>query len=122
MYLLKRIFEAVFVLFIIVSITFVLLRVIPGGPFDLENSLAVEVRQNLEEKYGLNLPLWDQYRLYISGLMKGDLGESMVNEGQPVSETIAQAFPVSLQLGFYALVISYLIGIPLGGRQARNLA
>lgn len=113
-YLIKRLGESFVTLFLIVTMVFVLLRMMPGGPFDSERALPPEVMANLAAKYKLDAPLHEQYTNYLAGLLRGDLGESFKYVGRPVSSIIADTFPASLQLGIYALIISYLIGIPLG--------
>ncbi len=113
-YFVKRLFSALFVLFVIATLTFILLRLLPGGPFDEEKALPPLVKENIEKKYGLDQPLYKQYGLHMVGLMKGHLGYSYKYEGREVSDILKDAFPVSFKLGFYALLISYLIGIPLG--------
>jgi len=113
-YVAKRLFEAVFVVWIIASITFLLLRFIPGGPFDTEKALPPEVKANIEAKYGLNDPLPKQYTDFFIKLVQGDLGESYKYIGRSVSDIIAESLPVSFQLGFYALLLAFSIGIPLG--------
>lgn len=113
-YLLKRFLEAGVTLFVIVTLVFLLLRLIPGGPFDSERALPPEVMANIAAKYKLDAPLSEQYTHYLGNLLKGDLGESYKYIGRPVSAIIGDTFPVSLQLGAYALILSYLIGIPLG--------
>jgi oligopeptide transport system permease protein len=113
-YLFKRIFEAGITLFVIVTIVFALLRLMPGGPFDTEKALPPEVMANLAAKYKLDAPLAEQYTNYLNKLVHGDLGESYKYIGRPVSTIIGDTFPISLQLGIYALILSYLIGIPLG--------
>lgn len=113
-YVTKRFFESVFTLFVICTVTFLLLRFLPGGPFDSEKALPPEVKANIEAKYKLNEPLYVQYWDYLSGVVQGDLGESYKYIGRPISEIIGESFPVSFQLGIYAIFISFLIGIPLG--------
>ncbi|MCB0362672.1 MAG: ABC transporter permease, partial [Bdellovibrionales bacterium] len=113
-YVFKRLAEAVLVLWIIASLTFLLLRVLPGGPFDQEKALPPEIKANIEAKYKLNSPLYVQYFDYISDLLRGDLGESYKYLGRPISSILSESLPNSLQLGFYALIISFLVGIPLG--------
>ncbi len=113
-YVLKRVAEAFFVLFVIATITFALLRVMPGGPFDQEKSLPPEVKANIEAKYNLNAPLLEQYTQYILGILRGDLGESYKYLGRNVTDIIVESLPASFQLGIYALILSFLIGIPLG--------
>src|SRR5262249_7247242 len=75
-YVARRLIEAVFVIFIIATFTFLLLRFLPGGPFDAEKALPPEIKANIEAKYGLNKPLFEQYKDYLVGIVTGDLGES----------------------------------------------
>lgn len=113
-YVLKRIGEAIFVLFIIATATFLLLRLLPGGPFDQEKALPPEVKANIEAKYRLNEPLLNQYYYYMTGLLQGDLGESYKYLGRSSGQIIAETLPSSFQLGCFAMVLSFLIGIPAG--------
>ncbi len=116
----KRIFESFLTLFIICSLTFLLLRVLPGGPFDQEKTLPPEIQANIEAKYNLNAPLIEQYKDYIIGLTQGNFGESYKYEGRSVSTIIKESLPASLQLGVYALILAFAIGIPLGLIAAAN--
>jgi len=113
-YVMARIAEAFVVLLVIATLTFALLRVMPGGPFDQEKSLPPEVIANIEAKYNLNAPLAQQYFDYIIGIFKGDLGESYKYLGRNVADIIVESFPASFELGIFSLIISFLIGIPLG--------
>ncbi len=113
-YVLRRILEAIFTVFIIATLTFALLRVLPGGPFDSEKALAPEVMANLAKKYKLDEPLLKQYADYMVGLVQGDLGQSYKYISRDVSSILMESLPVSVQLGVYALIVSYLIGIPMG--------
>jgi oligopeptide transport system permease protein len=113
-FVLRRTLEALFTIFVIASLTFLLLRTIPGGPFDEEKALPPEVKANIEAKYGLDQPLLTQYVIYMGNLAHGDLGESYKYVGRPITEIIADAFPTSIQLGVYALLVAYLLGLPLG--------
>jgi oligopeptide transport system permease protein len=119
-YVLRRLGQTVFVIWVIATLTFALLRVIPGGPFDQEKALAPEVKQAIEAKYGLNDPLMVQYWHYISGVATGHLGYSYKYVGREVAEIVGESFPVSFQLGLFAMVISFLIGIPAGVFAASN--
>jgi oligopeptide transport system permease protein len=113
-YLFKRILQSSLTLFAIASLTFCLLRVIPGGPFDTERALPPEIKASIEAKYKLDAPIYVQYLDYFSGLLRGELGQSFKYVGRDVSEIIKDSFPVSFELGVYALVITFLIGI-IGG-------
>lgn len=113
-YVAKRVVEAIFVVWVIASLTFLLLRILPGGPFDREKVLPPEVKANIEAKYHLNAPLYQQYGSYLFDLLQGDLGESYKYVGRPITEILSESLPNSIQLGFYALMISFILGIPAG--------
>lgn len=113
-FVLRRLLETVFVIWVIATATFVLLRTLPGGPFDQEKALPPDIKRNIEAKYHLNEPLHKQYLIYMKGLSKGELGQSYKYIGRDISVIIGDSLPASLQLGIYALILSYLIGIPLG--------
>lgn len=113
-YSLKRIVGMFVTLFLVATITFVLMRSIPGSPFTSERNLTPEIEQALMEKYELDAPLYKQYLSYMEGLVKGDLGVSYKKKGVTVNEIIAQTFPASAQIGLLAVVFILLIGIPLG--------
>ena len=114
----KRILGIFVLLFIISSLVFVLLRTLPGGPFDEERTLPPEIEANIKAKYHLDAPLYQQYFIYIKKLLRGDMGESFKYLEQNVSDIIKTSLPVSVQLGIYALILSYLLGISLGAFSA----
>ncbi len=111
---LRRVLEFVPVLLVIVTVTFFLVRLAPGGPFDTEKAVSAEVRQKLEETYHLDAPLAAQYVEYLTGLAHGDLGPSMKKPSRSVAEWIWLRFPVSLELGVYALLVALGIGLVAG--------
>lgn len=113
-YVLKRVAEAGIVIFIIATVTFLLLRVLPGGPFDQDKALPAAVKLNIEKKYHLDKPLYYQYWAYISGIAVGDLGESYKYIGRNISEIVAETLSVSVQLGVYCLILAFALGIPAG--------
>ncbi len=113
-YVVKRCFEAIFVIWVIASATFLLLRIVPGGPFDAEKALPPEIKANIEAKYNLNAPLSEQYIQYMLKLLRGDLGESYKYLGRNVSEIVKETLPISVELGIYSLILSFAIGIPAG--------
>ena len=98
----------------VATATFLLLRLAPGGPFDDEKPIPQEIKAQIEAHYGLDLPLYQQYFQFFGNLLKGDLGPSYKYPGWDVQEIIIQAFPVSLELGCWALLISLALGIPIG--------
>ncbi len=113
-YTLRRLLTAVPTLFVIVTITFFMMRVAPGGPFDRERALPPEIEANVLRAYDLDQPLWRQYIDYLTKLSRGDLGPSYKFRDFSVSELIAAGAPASLQLGAAAIVLATLIGIGLG--------
>lgn len=113
-YALRRIAAVVPTLFAIVTLSFFVIRLAPGGPFDAEQTLSPQVKTNLQAAYGLDRPLIGQYGLYLKGLASGDLGPSYKFRDFTVSELIGQGLPVSLVLGFAAIGTALLLGIPLG--------
>lgn len=113
-YCLRRVFEAFITIWIIASITFVLLRILPGGPFDEEKALPPEIKANIEARYKLNDPLLKQYADYIVGIAYGDFGESYKYAGRSISDIISESLPSSVQLGIYAILVAYFLGIPIG--------
>ena len=113
-YFLIRLAGAVPTLFIIVTLSFFLIRAAPGGPFDQERTLAPEIMANLERAYGLNEPVWTQYGRYLKALLHGDFGPSFKYKDFTVTELIGQGFPITLQLGVMAMILALSLGIPLG--------
>ncbi len=113
-YVLGRIFEALITLFAVATITFALLRLLPGGPFDQEKTLPPEIKANIESKYHLDKPLYWQYGHYIKGLLRGWLGESYKYTDRNVSDILKDSLPISIQLGIYALILAFALGIPIG--------
>jgi oligopeptide transport system permease protein len=101
-------------LFIIITLSFFVIRLAPGGPFDEEQALPPEIKANLEAAYGLDKPLPEQYLRYLSGLVRGDFGPSFKFKDFSVTELIAQGLPISLVLGLSAVLLALLVGIPLG--------
>lgn len=110
----RRLLEAIPVLWIVATLTFFMVRLAPGGPFDSEKDMSPEVREAVNAYYGLDQPLGAQYLQFLGNLLKGDLGPSYQFPGWTVNELIAAKFPISFELGFYALLVALLIGITLG--------
>ena len=113
-YIIKRIFNAFIVLWIVITITFFLMHAIPGGPFTAEKALPPYVLHSIEERYKLNDPLYKQYGDYLCNLVQGDLGPSFKYPGRSVNDIIKDGFPVSFKLGIEAILIAIIIGIPAG--------
>jgi oligopeptide transport system permease protein len=119
-YLLKRIVSTLPTIFIIVTIAFFMIRMAPGGPFDSERPVPVEIAANLDNVYHLNDSLPEQYISYLSRLLKGDFGPSFKYQDYSVTELICKGFPVSLQLGLGAIFLALVLGIMLGTISAIN--
>ena len=113
-YAVRRIAGTVPTLLILVTLSFFVIRLAPGGPFDQERTLTPEVRANLDHLYGLDRPLGLQYLHYLGGLAHGDLGLSYKLRDESVAGLIAQGLPVSVTVGFAAIAIAILFGVPLG--------
>ena len=109
-----RILQAIPVLFGVVTITFALIHIAPGGPFSGDKAVPPEVLIALEEKYDLNLPLWQQYVGYLRDLASGDLGPSFKYSGRTVSELIASGFPTTAELAMYSMLVAIIIGLFAG--------
>ncbi|HMF49057.1 MAG TPA: ABC transporter permease [Candidatus Saccharimonadales bacterium] len=112
--LLKRLVHAVIVVWIVATLTFVLLRLAPGGPFDSERKLPPEVIANLEAKYHLDEPIMQQYIRYLVGIVRADLGPSYKYLDRGVTDIIRDTLPTSVLLGGLALVFALLISFPAG--------
>ncbi len=110
----NRLLQAIPVLIIIITMTFFMARLAPGGPFTQERNVSPEILEAMNEQYGLNDPWMVQYVRYLGSLLKGDLGPSFSSPGRTVNEIIADKIPVSLELGLLALTFALLVGIPVG--------
>jgi len=113
-YFLTRLTAAIPTLFVIVTITFFLIRAAPGGPFDQEQTLPPEIMANLQNAYGLDQPIWTQYGRYLGALLRGDFGPSFKYRDFSVTELIGQGFPVTLELGSIAMALALILGVPIG--------
>lgn len=101
-------------LFLVATLTFFLMHAIPGDPFTQDKAIPEEIMQAMYRHYGLDKPLYVQYKNYLIGLLTGDLGPSFKYEGRTVGEIIKEGFPVSLCLGLEALSIALFCGITTG--------
>ncbi|MEM1104985.1 MAG: ABC transporter permease subunit [Pseudomonadota bacterium] len=117
-FVLQRLAFAIPTLFAVVTATFFLLRLAPGGPFDGDRELAPEVRASLDARYGLDKSLPEQFISYIAGLLRGDFGPSFRYKDVAVSDIIADQLPVSLTIGALALVLAAGLGVSLGALMA----
>ncbi len=110
----RRLLETIPVLVIIATATFFMMRAAPGGPFSGEKNMRKEVLANMEKHYGLDKTLWKQYTSYLGNLLKGDLGPSFKYPNRSVNELIRDAFPISLELGFWSLLVALFFGLITG--------
>lgn len=112
-YILKRIIYSFITILVLVTITFLLMQLLPGEPFTAGKALPDSVMQALEKKYGLDKPVLQQLFIYIGNALRGDFGIS-IPDGRAVTDVIAEAFPVSFSLGIRALLFAFIMGILLG--------
>lgn len=119
-FLIKRLMVMIPTLWVLVTLTFIVLRFVPGGPFDEEKKLPPEVQKSIEEKYNLHLPIHQQYVLYIKDILRGDLGLSYKYVGRNVTDILSDTFVVSMELGMLAIIVAILLGIPMGMLSAYN--
>jgi oligopeptide transport system permease protein len=117
-FVLRRLAQAIPTLFLVVTLSFFLIRLAPGGPFDLERPLAPAAMETLRRVYGLDQPLVVQYGRYLAALLRGDLGPSFSVRDLSVAELLARGLPVSMTLGSLALVLALGLGVALGGLAA----
>ena len=119
-YFLKRIVSSIITIFMIITITFFLMKAIPGNPFADEKMPNPEIRAAMMEKYGLNKPVIEQYFVYLGNFIRGDFGVSYTRAGITVNKVIADGFPYSLTIGLYASLIVVFAGIGFGVMCALN--
>lgn len=119
-YVFKRVTIGIVTLFFLASATFFIMKITPGSPVNSESLKTEEARQAAMERYHLDKPLTTQYAIYITGVMQGDLGESMTanTKGQKAVDIIARSFPTTAKLGLSAFVFSIVVGISLGSAAA----
>lgn len=113
-YIAKRIVLAIVTIWAVATITFFLMNMVPGGPFLSEKAISPQATAALEAKYGLDKPLYQQYFTYITDALHGDFGDSLKQRGRTVTSIILMKFPVSARLGGISVLVSILIGVPLG--------
>jgi oligopeptide transport system permease protein len=113
-FLLKRFLHGLVVLWVVATLTFILLRLAPGGPFDRERKLPPEVLANIEAKYHLDEPLYSQYFRYLKAILRGDLGPSYKYLDRGVNDIIADTLPTSALLGLLAIAFVLLVSFPAG--------
>jgi len=118
-YMLKRFIISIFTIWILITIVFFLVRMLPGDPFT-SNKVTPEIAKNMMKYYGLDKPLHEQYFVFMKNLFRGDLGYSLRYSGRTVNQIIADAFPRSADLGIRALIFAVIAGLMLGIVAALN--
>jgi len=120
----KRLWDGGLTLAALVVLTFFMMRLAPGGPFSKNRKISPEVLANIQAKYHLDEPVWQQFARYVRGLLVGDLGPSMRFRDYSVNDIIASGLPYSLTIGFWAIAVAALVGVALGiaGALRRNTA
>jgi oligopeptide transport system permease protein len=113
-YFFKRLLHGIPVLIVVATLTFIIMRLVPGGPFDEEKKLPPEILANIHAKYHLDKPIITQYLLYLKQLFQGDMGPSYKYIGRDVTDIVSDTFPVSLTLGLLAMLVVVGVGIPVG--------
>ena len=119
-FIVRRVLSAVVTIFLIASLTFVLMRFVPGSPFNSEKGLPPSVIEALNKKYGLDKPIFDQYITYMKSVARFDFGPTIKYKGRTVNEIISEKFPISARVGLIALIFAVSLGIPLGSLAALN--
>ena len=119
-YIVKRLATALLSIFIVATLTFFLMNLVPGGPFVAEKNISKAAQEALAQKYGLDKPIMERYATYMTDLLKGDMGASLKQRGRTVSDIIFTKFPVSARLAGIAVLVALCIGIPLGCLSAFN--
>ena len=113
-YIAKRIGLAIVTIWAVATITFFLMNLVPGGPFLSEKAISPQATAALEAKYGLDKPLFQQYLTYIKDALHGDFGDSLKQRGRTVMDIIKMKFPVSARVGGVSVLVSLILGVPLG--------
>ena len=119
-YVIKRLILAVLTVFVVATLTFFLMNAVPGGPYEAEKSISPQAKAALEAKFGLDQPLFRQYLTYLKNILHGDFGPSLKQRGRTVIDIILTKFPVSAKVGMISVLVSLLVGIPVGCIAAMN--
>jgi len=113
-YILKRVILSIVTVWLVATLTFILMYMVPGGPFLSEKAPSEATLKALKAKYGLDQPLIVQYKNYMVNLLHGDLGPSLKQRGRSVNQIISTGFKVSARVGGLAVLLAVCIGVPLG--------
>src|SRR5438105_15389884 len=113
-FIIRRIFWLVPVLLFVSLITFTLMHITPGGPWDNEKPVAPQIVANLNARYNLDKPAWQQYLIYMGNVLHGDLGPSYTYQDRSVTQINLGGLPTTASLGVLAALVAILVGVPLG--------
>ena len=113
-FIVRRLSLAIPTLLIVITLSFFLMRLAPGSPFQNGRKLTPEIERNVMARYGMNKPLVEQYTTYLGGVMRGDLGPSLKYQDRSVGQLIGEGLPKSAAIGFSALILAILVGGSLG--------
>ncbi len=114
-FIIRRIVWSIPVILLVILMTFLLMKLIKGNPFQVtDRPVPPSIQQNLERKFNLDKPWWQQYLLYVKGVAEFDLGPSLVQRNQTVNDIVREHFPVSIKLGLMAIGFATVFGVPLG--------
>ena len=113
-YIVKRILLAIVTIWAVATLTFFLMNMVPGGPFLSEKAISPQATAALEAKYGLDKPMGQRYLTYMADALHGDFGDSLKQRGRTVMDIIKMKLPVSAKVGGVSVLVSLLLGIPLG--------
>lgn len=119
-YIIKRLFISIITIWLLATVSFFLLRTLPGNPFQTDQILSVEMQEKMMSYYGLDKPLVEQYFTYIGNLLRGDLGYSLKYTNRTVNSIIKSTFPISADLGLRSLAIALPLGLFLGVISAKK--
>jgi oligopeptide transport system permease protein len=113
-YIVRRVLWLVPVLFVVTLITFMLMHAVPGGPWSTDRAVSAGVQNRINAQYNLDLPIWEQYGLWVSDFVQGDFGTSFRYRDRTINEIIAEGLPITIHLGLMAFLLAVGLGIPLG--------
>lgn len=113
-FIVRRLLSGLVTIWFIATATFFAMHMVPGDPLANEKAMSVEIRKNLEQRYGLDKPIAEQYLIYLGNMLRGDFGISFTQKNRHVNDIIREHFPVSAVLGIVALIIATVGGVVLG--------
>jgi oligopeptide transport system permease protein len=113
-YIIRRVLWLVPVLFVVTVITFLLMHAVPGGPWSTDRAVSAGVQARIDAQYNLDLPIWQQYAIWVADFFQGDFGTSFRYRDRTINDIIAEGLPITIHLGLMAFTLAVGVGIPLG--------